>query len=83
MTVTLDAGKALENSETLYVAAYDENYNLTNVSVATKEDAEADGTYILYMNIPENAFRLHGIILEDTDTIKPVCEVFSQKVSAE
>lgn len=76
LTVAVDEGKALENSETLFVAAYDENYNLTNVSLATKEDINSDGTYTLDMKIPENTYRLNGIILQDIETIKPICEVF-------
>ena len=78
LTVALDEGKALENSETLFVAAYDENYNLTNVSLATKDDINSDGTYTLDMKIPENTYRLNGIILQDIETIKPICDVFQK-----
>lgn len=78
LTVALDEGKALENSETLFVAAYDENYNLTNVSLATKDDINSDGTYTLSMIISEDTSLLNGIILQDTETIKPICDVFQK-----
>ena len=81
LTVSLDEGKALEGEEVLFVAAYDENYNLTNVSMATKEDETAEGVYILDMRVPENTYRLSGMVWSDVDGMIPVCEEFLRTVS--